>query len=679
MCGISAIRFSSPDAARTSTVEGQLRASIKAMDHRGPDDSGTYVSDDGLVGLGHARLSIIDLSGGQQPLHDEDIHAVVNGEIYDYAAMRKELEAKGCHFKYKVHGQNLVHYLRGEFAFVLYDAKRKLLFGARDRFGIKPFYYTVVNGCLMIASEMKALLPLGWKAEWDVESIVQMGDYNDNRTIFKDVYKLPAAHLLTFSRTGQLRTRSYWDHSYPNQQVAETRSVEEMIETAREKLVDSVRARLRSDVPLGVYLSGGIDSACVAGIAASLLKENDPSAKLATFTLAFPGREDLDEGPAAKRMAEFIGADIHQVTPSEADLVNYFEKSVYHAEYPLFTLHGSGKIILAEFVREQGYKVVLTGEGSDETFGGYSFLTLDYLRAVDTASRQLGIPLPEAHELAATLKVIEGMKPPQDHISISELSFQDSHLGRSMLGGISTHRVWSTTGVGRDLFSAEILDKFGEPDHSLTIAEGLKPEARAKMISGQWHPLHSALYTVTNTMLSNGILNYVGERAEMAGSIEGRPPFLDHLLVDYVNTLPPSVKIRPTLVGGDESVSQPRRWMFTEKWILRQAVKPFVTDEIYKVKKSQYNVPISRPRAEETSLTPLQVLLKTRLTQAAVARLGWANWGYISNLLKEYIESPECPADGGLDKRARILLCMLSFVILQDYFKVPTTDVSSIV
>ncbi|ESK83980.1 asparagine synthase [Moniliophthora roreri MCA 2997] len=652
MCGITAIRFASPDADRTSELEVQLRASIKAMDHRGPDESGTYVSEDGLVGLGHARLSIIDLSGGHQPLHDEeDIHAVVNGEIYDYAAMRKELEERGCLFKsnvdselvvhlYKVHGQNLVHYLRGEFAFVLYDAKRKLLLGARDCFGIKPFYYTVVNGSLMIASEMKALLPLGWKAEWDVESIVQMGDYNDDRTIFKDVYKLPAAHVLTFSRAGQLRIRSYWDHSYPDSKIPETRSVEEMIEKVRERLVDSVRARLRSDVPLGVYLSGGIDSACVAGIAASLLKEQDPNAKFATFTLAFPGREDLDEGPAAKRMADFIGADIHQVTLSEADIVNYYEKSVYHTEYPVFTLHGSGKIILAEFVRQQGYRVVLTGEGSDETFGGYSFLILDYLRAVDAASRELGFPLPEAFELAATLKVVEASS------------------ARSMLGGISTHRAWATTGIGSELFTSKVLDKFGYPDHSLTIAEGLKPEARGKMISGQWHPLHSALYTITNTMLSNGILNYVGERAEMAGSIEGRPPFLDHILVDFVNTLPPPVKMRPSLVSGNADTSQPRRWTFTEKWILRQPVKPFVTEEIYKVKKSQYNVPISRPQATDKSLTPLQVLLKTRLTQEAVEGLGWANWTCVSELLKEYIESPECQADGGLDKRARIFVCL---------------------
>ncbi|EEB94074.1 hypothetical protein MPER_07178, partial [Moniliophthora perniciosa FA553] len=215
--------------------------------------------------------------------------------------------------------------------------------------------------------------------------------------------------------------------------------------------------------------------------------------------------------------------------------------------------------------------------------------------------------------------------------------------------------------------------------HSLTIAEGLKPEARGKMISGQWHPLHSALYTVTNTMLSNGILNYVGERAEMAGSIEGRPPFLDHLLVDFVNTLPPSVKIRPSIVNDERNASEPRRWMFTEKWILRQAVKPFVTEEIYRAKKSQYNVPISRPQATDKSLTPLQVLLKARLTKEAVENLGWANWAYISELLKEYIESPESPADGGLDKRARILLCMLSFVILQRYFNVPTADISSAV
>ncbi|KAF8178136.1 putative asparagine synthase [Mycena galopus ATCC 62051] len=697
MCGIVACYAvkSGPEtdkSAPNTQLSEQLAESLKKIAHRGPDSSGVYVSDNGRVGLGHVRLSIIDLEGGQQPMHSHDgtVHAVVNGELYDYASIRADLEGLGCVFQtfcdselvihlYQIYGQNMLRFLRGEFAFVIYDSKTDTLFAGRDRVGIKPLYYTVVDGRILLASEIKALTGLGWKPFWDVDSVLNMGDYNDDRTIFRGVYKVPAAHFLTFSRVGKLKIQSYWDHLYPDRSVVETRTIEEMICGVRERVIDSVKVRMRSDVPFGVYLSGGIDSAAVAGVAAQLLKEQDPGAKLATFTLAFPDREELDEGPVAQRMAESIGAIPHMVTPSEADLVQYFERSVYHAEMPVSTLHGAGKIILSEYVRNQGYKVVLSGEGSDETFGGYSFLLLDYLRAADDASRELGIFLPTAAELAAIVKALEGMKPPQDHISISEMSFTDSPLGRAMLGGISTHRVWSTTCVPKDIFSNEVLRVHGAPDHAKTIAEGLKAEARTKAMDGTWHPLNSALYTVTNTMLSNGILTYVGERPEMAGSIEGRPPFLDHQLLEYADLLPPSVKILPRLLNNGDA-NTPRKWAFTEKYVLREAVKPFVTEEIYARKKSQYNVPISRPTTNGVNgarhLTPLQELLKQRITFDAVDNLGWANWDYIGSLLDDYMDSPVCPVDGGLDKRARILLCVLSFIILQARFAIPKAVIS---
>ncbi|KAJ7573240.1 putative asparagine synthase [Mycena floridula] len=644
MCGLTAC-YSTCSTTNKAELYDQISASISAIGHRGPDSAGIYVADDGHVGLGHVRLSIIDLEGGQQPMHVDETHATVTGELYDYSIIRQELESLGCKFQtscdselvlhlYRTYGQNLFFHLRGEFAFVLYDSHKDLLIAGRDRFGIKPLYYTVVDGRLLLASEMKALSMLGWKPEWDVDSIINMGDYNDDRRFSKASTRselLLAAHSLTFRRT---------DHSYPHPETVETRTIEEMILGVRERIVDSVRARLRSDVPLGVNLRGGIDSACVAGIAAQLLKEQDPNAKLATFALAFPGRADLDEGPVAQRMADSIGAIAHMVAPTEDDLVRYFEQSVYHAEQPVLTLHGSGKIILSEFVRRQG----------SNTFGGYSFLLLDYIRATDPASAQLGIPLPSSTELEDMVKVLEGMKPPQDHVSISQLSFTDSL------------QVWATTGVPAKIFSSEALTRFGRPDHARTIAEGTRVEARAKAVSGEWHPLNTALYTVTKMVLSNGILNYVGERPEMASSIEGRPPFLDHHVVDYANTLPPSVKVMPRLHSG--------KWSFTEKWVLREAVRPFVTDEIYQAKKSQYNVPIAR--SDNVDPTPLQRLLKERLTVETVGKLGWANWS-----LQQYLTSPESPLDGGLDKRARILLFILSFVILQNRFKIPNQRFNS--
>ncbi|KAI3621773.1 asparagine synthase [Moniliophthora roreri] len=683
MCGIIAIRSISSSVIQVSFDElaKQLKASIATINHRGPDSSGIHVSSDDYLGLGHARLSIIDLEGGQQPLHDEDqlIHAVVNGEFYDYDRIREDLVQRGCHFQshvdselvihlYKVYGQNFIHHLRGEFAFVLYDETRQLLFAARDRFGIKPLYYTVFDGKLMIASEMKAFVPFGWKPEWDIESIVQMGDYNDNRTVFKGVHKMPPGHLMTCTRGGYIEIRTYWDQMYAPSGVVETRSIEEMVEGVRARLVDAVRARLRSDVPLAVSLSGGIDSAAVAGIATSLIRERDPEAK-----------EDVDEGPIAKRMAESIGAIVHMVMPTEEDLVCAFQKVVYHAEQPVTSLHGAGKLILSEHYRRHGYKVTLSGEGSDEVFCGYAFLMPDFLRMRDFTARTLDIKQPDDAERVAALAKCEARRPRQDHSSLAEMSFSDSQVGRSMLGGISTHRSFASWSLFDSVFSAAALNQVAFRDRCLIAAEGLSPVARDRMSSGQWHPLHSALYAWTKTGFTNLLLNSAGDRSDMANSIENRTPFLDHILVDYVNLLPPSVKIMPALQDeghATEDTSTSRKWKFTEKWVLREAVKPFVTAEIYNRTKVQYNAPISQPTRESQSdtkfsLSPLQAMLKAKLTKGSVENLGWANWNHIEATLQAYLNSPVCPADGGLDKRARILLSMASFVILQDRFNVP--------
>ncbi|KAL0566412.1 hypothetical protein V5O48_015604 [Marasmius crinis-equi] len=693
MCGISGLQASVTNGTGDSDgeLEGRLSESIKAMKHRGPDSEGVYVDESGSVGLAHARLAVIDLEDGQQPLHEGTIHAVVNGEFYDYPLIREDLEQKGCIFKssvdselvvhlYKIYGENLLEHLRGEFAFILYDEQRRSLFAARDRFGCKPLFYTISEGGLMLASEMKALLPLGWKPEWDLQSLVQMGDYNDRRTVFKGVHKLPPGHQLT-SHGGRVKIMPYWDNSYPDSSVEESRPIEEMIEGVRSRLVDAVKARLRSDVPLGVYLSGGIDSAATAGITASLLKEQDPNARLTTFTLSFPARPDLDEGPIARRMGELIDADIHMITPTEEQIINNFEKSVYHSEQPVTAFHGAGKLILAEYVRNLGVKVVLTGEGADEVFGGYSYLLLDYLRAIDPAAAPLGIPLPTPSENAAILDVMQGQKPAQDHGSMRDIPSASEPVSSVVLGNLSTLRSWAALSPSPATFREEVLDSVGPTDYLLTIAEGLRPEARENIASGRWHPLHSGMYTITNTMLANLLLNIVGDRVEMAASIEGRQPFLDHQLAEYVNQLPPSVKVKPCPIpengtshsSKNESGSLPRKWTFTEKWILREAAKPYVTDEVYRRKKAQYNVPLSVPTS--SSLSPLQRLLKTRLTEENIAKLGWLNWEYISGLLDAYIKAPECPLDGGLDKRARVLLFILSFVVLQERFQVPRVNV----
>ncbi|KAJ7633520.1 putative asparagine synthase [Mycena rosella] len=678
MCGlISAFYSDSVDPPSAHDLRNKLNASLELIKHRGPDSNGVYVSPDARVGLGHARLSIIDVSTGQQPLSDEDelVHCVVTGEIYDNERLRAELHSQGYSFKtqsdselvvqlYKRDRFNLLLNLRGEFAFVLYDLKRRLLFAARDRFGIKPLYYTTFKGCIMFASEMKAFMGLGWQAQWDIDSIVHSGDFGGERTVFKGVQKLPPGYLAICRATGQIETRLYWDISFPAPTVVPGATIDDMISTVRDLLVESVRLRLRSDVPLAVYLSGGIDSSAVAGIATQLLREKDPAAKLTTFTLAYVDDPTTDESPLAAHAAARIGADIHLVSATEAALVDVLEQSIWHSEQPNVTFHAAGKMLLSKAVHEAGYKVVLSGEGSDEIFGGYSFFALDYLRDADPAGEALGIPLPsEAERLALSAKYAVGSGPL--FASVGEKAAPKFNAPRPLLRTTSHIAPMSLLAKNADIFLSEVLEHTGGSDVVRCAEEGIEPIVRHNSVMGKWHSLNVSLYVITKTLLGRMILSTTGDRADMANSLESRPPFLDHHLVEYVQNLPPSLKIMP--VHENES----SEWTLVEKWILREAAKPFITEEVYHRKKVHFNPPPSGPPAVPNTLLPLQKHLKARITQEKVEHLGFIGWSGIKDQLEEYLESPTFPPHGGLDPRARILMIVLSYIVLQERFHVP--------
>ncbi|KAJ7762653.1 putative asparagine synthase [Mycena metata] len=679
MCGLSAVFY--PDEVvrpASDTLKSQLEASLEMIKHRGPDSQGIYISPDVQVGLGHARLSIIDLATGQQPMSDEDelIHCVVTGELYDHERIRTELQQQGHLFKtksdselvvqlYKRDGVNLLFHLRGEFAFVLYDAKRRLLFVARDRFGIKPLYYTVSNGRIMFASEMKAFMALGWKAAWDVESIAQSGVFCDDRTVFKGVNKLSPGNFVLCRSSGYMKVQAYWDLTYSAATTQPAVSVESMISTVREHLVESVRLRLRSDVPLAVYLSGGLDSSAVAGIATHLLREKDPNARVTAFTLAYPSDEQgNDEGPVAARTAEYLGADVHMVNVDEAALVGALEESIWHSEQHTGTFHGPGKIILSQQVRNKGYKVALSGEGSDEIFAGYSWLASEYLRQPDPAGHALGIPLPTDGERLALLTQLEKISgaPQFSSNAVPSASAVTPDLlavkSHRLLGGILM--------IPGAVFHPRVWEVYGPQDTPRSFSESLNPTLRENSISGRYHSLNVAMYVTGKTLMSEVILNHSGDRGDMAHSIESRPPFLDHHLVEYVNSLPPSLKIRP--IPGE----QPGQWSLTEKWILREAVKPFVTEEIYLRKKAPYNPPAASNLIAGSGLMPLQAHLKARVTQTSVERIGFLEWGKIKELLDGYLDSPAFPAHGAIDPSAMALIGVLGLIVLQERFDVPT-------
>ncbi|KAJ7731331.1 putative asparagine synthase [Mycena maculata] len=695
MCGLVAVFH--PDRVTPPPVEELshgLETSLEIIKHRGPDSRGIYISPDARVGLGHVRLSIIDLPTGQQPLSDEDqlIHCVVTGEIYDHERIRAELEGEGFSFKsksdselvlqlYKRDGINFLYNLRGEFAFVLFDVERRLFFVARDRFGIKPMYYTVSNGRIMFASEIKAFMGLGWKAEWDIESIVQHGEYCDDRTVFKDVKKvvsrfyarntpeqpqLLAGNFMMCRSSGHINIQTYWDLSYPAATAQPTSTIETMVSTVREHLVEAVRLRLRSDVPLAVYLSGGLDSSAVAGIATHLLREKDPNSKLTTFTLAYPSDgQDNNEGPFAARTAAYLGADIHMVNVDEAALVGAMEDSIWHTEQVSNTFHGAGKNLLSKYTRSKGFKVVLSGEGSDEIFGGYSWFQPDYFRDSDPAASGLGVSLPSDADRHAILKQLEKMSTSSQVAALTQTN-NDTSPG---LLRTSSHRgLAGILSLPAEVFHPKVWKICGAPDVARSFAEAAAPRVRENSVSGRWHSLNIAMYMTTKTLMGQLILNMSGDRNDMAHAIESRVPFLDHHLVEYVNTLPPSVKMMP-VAGGE-----PGTWTLTEKWILREAARPFITDEIYLRKKVMYNPPPATGPGTASRLLPLQEHLKRRITQTTVERVGFFDWQNIKEMLDGYLESPAFPAHGAIDSRARKLMCVLSFIVLQERFNVPTLE-----
>ncbi|TPX69658.1 asparagine synthase (glutamine-hydrolysing) [Spizellomyces sp. 'palustris'] len=606
------------------------------------------------------------LATGQQPISNEtgDIHVVVNGELYGFEEIRSQLRADGHVFKTESDSEIVVHLyeelglsflerLRGEFALCLWDSRKGLFIAARDRFGIKPLYYSVINGALVLASEMKAFLALGWKPTWDVESIVHGGSSFDNRTVFKGVSKLPAGKYMTATLSGSIDIQTYWDADYPDKRVPDVRTVEDMIQGVRERLFESIRVRMRSDVPLAIYLSGGIDSAAIAGIAMAILRETDSKASIDAFTIAFPGKgaEQFDEGPIAERMARHIGARFHKIPITEDDLVAGFEEAIWHFEHPMPDLNAIGKYLLSKEVRDRKFKVVLTGEGADEHFAGYAFFLADYLREPDVAVEN---PLSDVQR-EAKLQEIEGKTGGSyDTVLVSKMSYNDASVGRRMLNGISSHRqLAGAAQIPQDIFQRSLIEKTGAPDACTALAAGLSGIARENART-KWHPLHTALYAESRTFLGNVLCNVLGDRSEMAHSVEGRTPFLDHHLCAYVNSLPPSVKIRASETGE-----------LTEKWVLREAAKPYISEEIYNRRKHPYLAPVSN-----LAESPVGVLLRQRITKESIGRLGWARWEVVEQLKKSFETT-------GSTMALRTLLVMLSFVVMSERFNVKTYEKSS--
>jgi asparagine synthase (glutamine-hydrolysing) len=567
MCGIVGIY------ARNADVSPEvLKKATNRLYHRGPDGQREWISSDAHVGLGHARLSIIDLSTGDQPIASEDglTHIVVNGEFYGYESIQRDLEARGhrLHTRsdseialhlWEDFGPQCLHKLRGEFALILWDTKERCLFIARDRFGIKPLFYAWHNETLYIASEVKALFEAGVPARWDHESFFYAGTGHPTRTLYEGIYQLPPGHY-AIATEKHFHVNRYWDFNYPPaSDVALKRSAEDYIAEFRHEFEEAVRIRLRADVPVGVYLSGGLDSCSVLGLAAG--HSPDP---IRAFTLTFE-HAAYDEGTIAREMAARVNAEFHPIAIGQSDLADAFSDAVTQSETFCINAHGVAKYLLSKTVRDAGYKVVLTGEGSDELLGGYPHFRRDML----LYNREGQDP----KEIEKLLAHLEENNTVSRGLLLADGESGNLDYAKRVLGYVPS---WFEAFSARDmktlpLLSPEFSNRFKQREAYRALLSDIDVN---QQLSGR-DPLHQSLYLWSKTALPAYILTVLGDRMEMGHSIEGRVPFLDHHVVECLCTQPVNMKIRG----------------MTEKYVLREAARDVITDTVYDRQKHPFLSP----------------------------------------------------------------------------------------
>lgn len=561
MCGLIAVFSAGAPVTRDVLLRG-----TRAMRHRGPDGQRCWIGGNGEIGLGHARLSIIDLKTGNQPIANEDgsVQIVVNGEFYDHDRIRRELRLAGHRLStasdseialhlYEDMGASVLQVLRGEFAFALWDEHNQVLLAARDRFGIKPLFYAQVGNTTYVASEIKALFAAGVPVRWDHTAVHRRLAIMNlcDETLFEGVRQVPPGHYLLVSRSGTKLLR-YWDFDYPREsEPALKLSFRAQVERVRELLTEAVRLRLRADVPVGLYLSGGLDLCAILGIASRL-----SSKPLTAFTISFK-QEDFDEAAVAQEMAEHADAKFHCFRIDADVRADYVVDAVVQNE-TIIKMNGVAKYVLSEKVRDLGYKVVLTGEGSDEIFGGYRNFQFD---------EAPGGPSEGERALNPKRQSARERVPIAPHFKkvYNRLGFMPTWIRAS----------WRRARPTREILSTDFLAATGTPDvlqaflDSIDIGGQLSGRAR----------LHQSMYLWTKLIFPAVMLGALGDRSEMGHSVEGRLPILDSELVEFVKRLPVASK----LDGA------------TEKRVLREAARPFVTKRVYQRRKQAFRAPHGIP------------------------------------------------------------------------------------
>jgi asparagine synthase (glutamine-hydrolysing) len=572
MCGIAGVvalreGLEPPSLEQLSLMAGALR-------HRGPDGFGVYR--DRRAGLGHARLSIIDLATGQQPLSNEDgsLWIVFNGEIFNYVELRAELEALGHRFRTRSDTEVIVHAweawreeafgrFNGQWAVALWDSRAGVLVLSRDPLGVRPVYFCEHDGRLYFASEVKAIFAADRHIPraFDPYGLAQVFTFWSSvppRTVFAGVTELEPGHLRIYAG-GQVTDRCYWSPRYPAGEEGRFEgSVREAVEATRAALEEATRLRmLRSDVPVGSYLSGGLDSSLVAALGLRAKRE-----RFCTFSLRFVDAE-YDEARYQRLMVEHLGSEHREITVSRADIARVFPDVIAHTERPILRTGPAPMFLLSKLVHEAGIKVVLTGEGADEMFAGY-----DLFR--EARVRRFWARQPDS---VARPRLFERLYPYLARSPVAQGAMARRFFAQDLAAwrdpGFGHGPRWRSAAALRRLMSAELRMAIGAFDPAAEVLNALPSGF------GRWSSLAQDQYLEVRTLMSSYILSSQGDRMLMAHSVEGRFPFLDKDVVALANSLPDGYK----LSGLDE------------KHVVKRVARDLLPPDILARKKQPYRAP----------------------------------------------------------------------------------------
>lgn len=614
MCGIAGIYH----LMETPPVErALLKKMVDTFTYRGPDDDGFYL--EAGLGLGFRRLSIIDLSGGDQPISNEDDSLVLicNGEIYNYQELKADLIKQGHRFKtacdievilhlYEQHGVELLQHLNGQFAFALYDKNKKRLLLARDHVGIAPLFYTVSQQRFIFGSEIKAILEVpNVQRHVDLtglDQILTLPGLVSPTTMFQNIHALKPGHFILVEQ-GDVKVHEYWDLNYLLESELDNRvSEQECIERLDAAMRKAVNYRLHADVPVGFYLSGGLDSSLIAG----LVHDLSPEKQHHSFSICF-NEKAIDERYYQQLMAKQVNSIHHETIFDSEHISERLQHMIFHAETPLKESYNSCSLALSALVKKQGLKVVLTGEGADELFAGYVGYRLDGTREKDDFS-------------------LEGML---------ETQLQEECWGEPFFYEKNYHGFKDTK---RALYSQSVLeqaDDFECTRHTPVDVSKLRGR----------HPIHKRSYLDFKLRMSDHLLADHGDRVAYANSVEARYPFLDIDVIACAKTIPPKFLVKN----------------MQEKYILKQVAKRYVPDEVINRTKFSFVAPGS-----PNLLRKNNEWLDDLLSYERIKRQGYFNPDVVERLKKIY-RADDFNINQTFDDD--LLMVVLTFNIWLDVFK----------